>query len=255
MAKQGRAASATRREISRREERARRILDAAATLILRWGYNKTTLDDIAREAGVAKGTMYLHWKTREDLFSALMKRERVEMAEEIMRGLAADPERETLRSMFKHVALATMKRPLLKALIVRDMDLLGKYALSRQNNADHVARQKSFEGYLALLRQQGLVRTDISLQAQVYMLGAIFIGFFVMEPFMPDESAFSDEEIADLMAETIHRALETGDAVPSNTLQTTSQDFTQYMKHVLTSIQEDFQRELDSEPSKDEKPK
>jgi AcrR family transcriptional regulator len=255
LAKQGRAASATRREVSRREERARRILDAAATLILRWGYNKTTLDDIAREAGVAKGTMYLHWKTREDLFSALMKRERAEMAGEIMQRLAADPEGATLRSMFKHIALAMMKRPLLKALIVRDMDMLGKYAQSRQSNAAHVERQKSFENYLVSLRERGLVRTDISLQAQVYMLGAIFIGFFIMEPFMPDEAAFSDEEVADLMAETVHRALETGNALPSDRFQDTSHAFTQYMKHVMSNIQEDFQRELNSEHSEDEKPK
>jgi AcrR family transcriptional regulator len=252
LAKQSRAASATRQEMSRREERARRILDAAATLILRWGYDKTTLDDIAREAGVSKATMYLHWKTREDLFGALMKRERAEMADEIMRGLAADPEAASLRSMFKHIALATMKRPLLKALVVRDMDMLGKYAQSRQNNAAHIERQKGFENYLALLRERGLVRTDISLQAQVYMLGAIFIGFFVMEPFMPEGSAFSDEEIADLMAETVHRTLEAGNAIPSDTLQTT---FMQYMNHTATNMQEDFQREINSDNSLEEKRK
>ncbi len=59
---------------SRRQGRADRILDAAAELILRWGYRKTTIDDIARQAGVAKGTIYLHWKTREDLFMALLTR-------------------------------------------------------------------------------------------------------------------------------------------------------------------------------------
>ena len=41
-------------EGSKREQRAERILDAAAELMLRWGYNNTTIDDIARLAGVAK---------------------------------------------------------------------------------------------------------------------------------------------------------------------------------------------------------
>ena len=45
--------------------------DAATALILRWGYNKTTIDDIARQAGVGKGTVYLHWNTREELFATL----------------------------------------------------------------------------------------------------------------------------------------------------------------------------------------
>jgi AcrR family transcriptional regulator len=62
-------------ERSKREQRADRILDAAAALMQRWGYNKTTMDDIVRLSGVAKGTIYLPWKTREDLFLALMRRE------------------------------------------------------------------------------------------------------------------------------------------------------------------------------------
>jgi len=70
------------------------MLDAAAALILRWGYNKTAIDDIARHAGVAKGTIYLHWKAREDLFAALMRRERLALSEEIRQRIAAFRPRE-----------------------------------------------------------------------------------------------------------------------------------------------------------------
>ncbi|MBV8695914.1 MAG: helix-turn-helix transcriptional regulator, partial [Ktedonobacteraceae bacterium] len=48
------------RRQSKQQERAEHILDVAAALIVRWGYGKTTLDDIARQVGVAKGTIYLH---------------------------------------------------------------------------------------------------------------------------------------------------------------------------------------------------
>src|SRR5689334_2299686 len=88
-------------EASKRLERAHRILDAATVLILRWGYNKTTIDDIARQAGVGKGTVYLHWNTREELFAALMKRERVELNREFHQRIIADPAGWTLRSMIK----------------------------------------------------------------------------------------------------------------------------------------------------------
>src|SRR5580765_1872965 len=83
-------------DLSKRQERGQRILDAAATLILRWGYNKTTIDDIARQANVAKGTIYLHWNTRDELFSALIRREKLEMGEEIRQRIAADPLGSTL---------------------------------------------------------------------------------------------------------------------------------------------------------------
>src|SRR5438445_4786549 len=89
-------------ERSWRQERAERILDAAAELILRWGYRKTTIDDIAKQAGVAKGTIYLHWKTREDLFLALMAREGLKVTEDIKQRIASDPEGSTLRGFVKH---------------------------------------------------------------------------------------------------------------------------------------------------------
>ena len=64
------------------EERGERILEAAAALITRWGYKKTTIDDIAKQAGVAKGTIYLHWKTREELFKAVILHEEMELVED-----------------------------------------------------------------------------------------------------------------------------------------------------------------------------
>ena len=111
-------------ERSKREQRADRILDAAAELMLRWGYNKTTLDDIARYAGVAKGTIYLHWKTREDLFTTLMKREYNRLAQDFQQRIANDPEGGTIHGVTKHSVLATMKSPLMKAVFLRDTDLL-----------------------------------------------------------------------------------------------------------------------------------
>lgn len=66
---------ASKKEEPWRLEREQRILDAALALVLRWGYNKTTIDDIAQKANVAKGTVYLHWKSREELFEAMVQRE------------------------------------------------------------------------------------------------------------------------------------------------------------------------------------
>src|SRR5579884_1565785 len=114
-------------ERSKQEERADRILDAAAELMVRWGYNKTTIDDIARQAGVAKGTIYLHWKTREDLFTALMRREYIRVVEDIQQRISNDPEGGTLEGITKHTMLATMKSPLMKAVLLRDTDLLGEW--------------------------------------------------------------------------------------------------------------------------------
>jgi AcrR family transcriptional regulator len=43
------------------------ILDAADRLLARYGYRKMTIDDLAREAGIGKGTVYLHFRSKEDV--------------------------------------------------------------------------------------------------------------------------------------------------------------------------------------------
>lgn len=47
------------------------ILNAALGLFGRYGYRRTAMDDVAREAGIAKGTVYLYFDTKESLFRAL----------------------------------------------------------------------------------------------------------------------------------------------------------------------------------------
>ena len=57
------------------EERRERVLNVAAELIVHYGYDKTTVSDIAREAGISKGAIYLHFDSKEALFEALITRE------------------------------------------------------------------------------------------------------------------------------------------------------------------------------------
>lgn len=50
----------------------RRILDAAAAVFARRGFNGARMDDVASEAGVSKGGLYLHFKSKDDLFDAIV---------------------------------------------------------------------------------------------------------------------------------------------------------------------------------------
>jgi len=242
----GQGANTRQPEASKRRERAQRILDAAAALILRWGFQKTTLDDVSRQARVAKGTLYLHWKTKEELFRTLMLREKLELAEDLKRRIYADPTGGTLRSILKHSVLALMQRPLLKAILLGDMEVLGKLAHGKQSSVAQAEKLMGFKIYLELLREYGLVRTDLSLQAQVYMFSAIFMGYFCVAPLMPDDFTLADEELADLMAETVHCTLEAGCAIPSGALQAVSHAFKQYLDNAIEMAQEQFQKEVGS---------
>jgi AcrR family transcriptional regulator len=51
-----------------------RILDAAQSLFVRYGVKRTSIDDVAREAGIAKGTVYLSFESKAELFAAIADR-------------------------------------------------------------------------------------------------------------------------------------------------------------------------------------
>ncbi len=199
--------STSQGEQSKRQARAERILDAAATLILRWGFDKTTIDDIAREAGVAKGTIYLHWKTRDDLLMALIDHEGSKLAEDMRQRLARDPAGATLVGFVKHTTLATMKNPLMKATLLNDTATLGKWSSREYSSAAFPEMMTNYMHFLEFLREQGFVRTDISITEQTYILSAIWMGFLTVDAWMPDGFHFSDEEMAEMLAETVQRAL------------------------------------------------
>jgi len=50
----------------------RRILDAAAAVFARRGFNEARMDDVAVEAGVSKGGLYLHFPSKDALFDGLV---------------------------------------------------------------------------------------------------------------------------------------------------------------------------------------
>ncbi len=72
----------------------RKILDAAEERLWHYGFKKTTIDEIAADAGVGKGTVYLYFDSKEDIALAIMahfKAESIERLQEIVRAPEKDP--------------------------------------------------------------------------------------------------------------------------------------------------------------------
>jgi len=91
----------------RKEARPAELLSAALEVFAERGYAATRLEDVARRAGVTKGTMYLYFEGKEDLFKELVRRTAlpaVEIAEELLRthrGSARDLVKKLLRKRWE----------------------------------------------------------------------------------------------------------------------------------------------------------
>lgn len=60
------------RALAKREERRRGILDASRRIFAQRGYHKTKVSDILRECGIARGTFYLYFDSKENVFRELL---------------------------------------------------------------------------------------------------------------------------------------------------------------------------------------
>src|SRR3990172_2311484 len=58
--------------VLRRDRTRRRLMEAARRLFTRSGYERTTVDEVAREAGYSKGAYYFHFAAKEDVLFALV---------------------------------------------------------------------------------------------------------------------------------------------------------------------------------------
>ncbi len=78
----------------------RQILDGAYRLFMRQGFDATSMGDIAREAGVSKGTLYVYFDSKERLFQVLVAEEKERQFPAIF---AVDPDNHDVREVLTRV--------------------------------------------------------------------------------------------------------------------------------------------------------
>lgn len=96
------------------DEKARQILDGARAVFLRDGFDGASMNDIAKVAGVSKGTLYVYFQSKEMLFEALVRHDKRQQAERMCMWRSEDADSADVRATLTRVArslLAMMSRP------------------------------------------------------------------------------------------------------------------------------------------------
>lgn len=128
-----------RRRLLKAPERAASILAAAATVFGRQGYARTTLDQVAAEAGVSKLIVYRHFNSKQELYSAILDQ---------VSGRLAEVEQPTAP-----VAAEDGEAAIRRAMVA----LSGTLAVAREFPDAyrllhrHAAREPEFAGYVESL--------------------------------------------------------------------------------------------------------
>ena len=117
--------------------RMERVLDAAAELLVRWGYRRVTVEDVARHAGVGKGTVYLHVRTKDALFLTVLLRAQRRLFADLADRMVAEPATALPWRMTRLVFDRLQADDVARVLYLGDAEVLGQ---ARARGRGHARR-------------------------------------------------------------------------------------------------------------------
>ncbi|MDT9591660.1 TetR/AcrR family transcriptional regulator [Nocardioides zeae] len=153
---------APRRTRQRRFDRSELIVDAAAEIFRRKGYDATSLQEIADEVGILKGSMYHYIATKEDLLFAIINRnhERIIAGNQGWREHADDPV-AALRSFIEGHLRNSLANRTDSVVFVRDFRALSEERAASILRAQH-AYDQDFRTLVAAALAAGALRGGVS---------------------------------------------------------------------------------------------
>jgi TetR/AcrR family acrAB operon transcriptional repressor len=188
-------------------ERQQQILDAAAVVIIRLGYDKATMRDIAEEAGASRRTVYLYFKAKEQLFEALLYREYMLYAQTWLEQIDADPRGGTVGGFYRALFQSVNSRPLIAAMLRRDRRVIGNYLRKRDNLFTQMTSEVDTTGFFQALQAAGAIRQDIDPAVILHIVEMLSYGQLTIADFKPPDQFPPYDAVMEAMADMMDRAL------------------------------------------------
>lgn len=190
-----------------RPKREQAILNAALSLFVHYGYDKTTIADIAAKAGVSKGAIYLHFQSKTDLFNALLLREMEVYGESWLKLIEADPKGGTIGGMYKNMLYALTSSPLISALFGQDKKVLGN-SLSKLDYQMRATQGQSIRHeFIAMMQKADAIRQDVDPQVTAHIMDMLGYGLISMDRFKAEQDIPPLQDIIEGIADLMDRAL------------------------------------------------
>ncbi len=139
------------------EERARRIIESAVELAEKGGFEAVRLRDVASHAGVALGTLYRRFRSKEDLLLAALEQEIADIQARVAKSPPeGDTPLERVARFFQMTTRALCRRPNLARALIRSV-ATGVPGLTQKVTAFHTVIE---ELITAALRGAPASQTD-----------------------------------------------------------------------------------------------
>ena len=187
--------------------RQQQILDAAAAVIIRVGYDKATMSDIAEAAGASRRTVYLYFNGKAELFEALLYREYMQYSQTWLEYIEADPRGGTVGGFQRALLQAVNRHPLIAAMMRRDRRVIGNYLRQPDNLFAWVNAGSNNADFTRALQAAGAIRQDIDAAVIAHIIDILSYGQLTIGDFKPVNEFPPYEAVMEALADMMDRAL------------------------------------------------
>jgi len=153
------------------------ILDAAASGFRELGFEQASMDEIARRAGVARGTLYYNFQSKNDIAVGIAERYRAQGYAQLLKQKAAGADAVTLLNSFFAFAGEWIAEN-------RDAAFIGTTAAIRGvgRTPDRPGTTSVFEQLIAQGQEEGLFRSDLEPAVAARLLAALLTQAALLGP-------------------------------------------------------------------------
>jgi AcrR family transcriptional regulator len=173
----------------RKEETRVRILEAAYRVFGRRGYEAATVEEITAECGIAKGALYSHFASKEELFRTILLEHVGRRSEEAAARLGpALPLRESILRIMEASWATCRTDPVWAPLLMECWALASRNDWGREAVAalfDHCST--ALARFLSGAKRRGLVRSDVDVDRAARLFLAVNDGLVLQWQTQPDK--------------------------------------------------------------------
>lgn len=190
-----------------RENTFERICQSAVKIFSGKGYHKTTMDDIAAEAGLTKGAIYWHFKNKRELFKFLIERRFKELDELIFSALSSpSPPPAKILATFK-VCVAYYENNRDFCALMKVFHSEGTVLIDNEFEGWLRSSYNRYRDMLAAVFRQGTAEGYFSPETDPKMAGAMVMAAFdgISFQWLIDPDAFSLNKVIPVIKRVIEK--------------------------------------------------
>jgi len=189
------------------EVRRQRILHATTLLVSHYGYDKTTVSDIAKNAGVSKGAIYLHFKSKDDILEALLIDAMYNFSRSWFEAVETDPEGGRISRMYLNMLTVLDDHPFMAIIMRKDPGILGNYLKQPGNFFETQQNTGMRHEFITLMQEAGAVRKDLDPAVTAHIMDIFSYGLIVIQDFKPEKDIPTTDAVIRGIADMMEMAL------------------------------------------------